>query len=330
MPTNHHFEVFEPAIIDMNYSYERLDDGFYFKNIEFQTFIEHLENHVFNSVEHKDVMILPLKKDEQLSFKSLNNYRSLEGWINLYKGLDVVSIIEGARIKTLFQPIVDTNTLEIYGYEALSRGVLTNGSIMNPFELFTKAKDMDLLFYLDRVCREASIRAAAKNRITKKVFINFVPTSIYEPSLCLQSTARVLSEEDIDSNQVVFEVVETEKVADFYHLNRILNYYKEKGYSTALDYIGSGYSDIGALLELRPDYMKIDMTIVRDVHKDVSKQKTLDEYIKSGRRIDLKILAEGVETLDEFNYLKSKGVDLMQGYLFGKPQEVPVDRVNII
>lgn len=330
LPTNHHFDLFEAAMNNKDYIFERLAEGFYVKDIDFQTFIEYLDKDIFNSVEKKDVMILPLKRGEELSFSSLSNYRNLERWVSLYNGLEVVSIIEDVRIKTLFQPIIDTNTHDIYGYEALSRGVLKDGSIMNPFELFLKAKDMDLLFYLDRVCREASIRAASKQGIKKKVFINFIPTSIYEPALCLKSTARVLGEEDIDSKQVVFEVVETEKVGDFNHLNRILNYYKDKGYSTALDDIGSGYSDLDTLLELKPDYMKIDMTIVRDVHKDVSKQKTLDEYIKSGRRIDLKILAEGVETMDEFNYLKSKGVDLMQGYLFGKPQEIPVDRVNII
>ena len=329
LPTNHHFDLFEIAMENMNYSFERQNEGFYIRNVDFKAFVDYLDKEIFNSVEQKDVMILPLEKDESLTFSSLSNYRNLESWSNFYNGLDVVSIIEDLRIKTLFQPIVDANTLEIYGYEALSRGILEDGSIMNPGELFSKAKAMDLLFFLDRVCREASIRAASKQNIDKKVFINFIPTSIYEPSLCLRSTARVLDEESMDSKQVVFEVVETERVADFNHLNRILNYYKDKGYSTALDDIGSGFSNIDALMELRPDYMKIDMGVVRNIHMDEKKQKKLDEYVKYGRRIELKILAEGIETMDEFNYLKGKGVDLMQGYLFGKPQEVPLLSVSI-
>ena len=186
---------------------------------------------------------------------------------------------------------------------------------------------MDLLFYLDRACREASLRAAARQRIARKVFINFVPTAIYEPALCLQTTARVLAQEGLDAAQVVFEVVETEKVEDFGHLNEILNYYRTQGYSTALDDIGAGYSDVASLLRLRPDYMKVDMAVIRGIDQDPAKQELLDVFIASGKRIGLSILAEGIETPAEYRYLRSREVDLMQGYLFGKPEEVPVTAV---
>lgn len=166
--------------------------------------------------------------------------------------------------------------------------------------------------------------AAARQRITRKVFINFVPTAIYEPALCLQTTARVLADEGLDAAQVVFEVVETEKVEDFGHLNEILNYYRAQGYSTALDDIGAGYSDVASLLQLRPDYMKVDMAVIRGIDHDPAKQELLDVFIASGKRIGLSILAEGIETPEEYRYLRSREVDLMQGYLFGKPEEVPV------
>ena len=90
------------------------------------------------------------------------------------------------------------------------------------------------------------------------------------------------------------------------HLNRILDYYIIQGYDTALDDIGSGYSDISALLKLKPDYMKIDMEIVCDIHLDIEKQKQLDEFISNGKEIGLTILAEGVEKVEEYNYLISK------------------------
>ena len=289
----------------------------------FDEFISYLCGSVFNSVEKKDVKILQLKSGLALNFSALKNYRNLTEWEALHEGKEVASIISEGRIRTLFQPIVDAKTGEIYGYEALSRGILRDGSIMNPGRLFSSAKAMDLMFNLDRVCREASIRAASKQGIRKKLFINFIPTAIYEPSLCLRSTARVLEEENFDPAQVVFEVVETEKVEDFGHLNRILDYYKEKGFKTALDDLGSGYADKSALLKLKPDYMKIDMEIIRNIHQDELKQKQLGEFIATGKEMGLTILAEGIETILEYNYLKGKDVDLMQGYLFGKPEEVP-------
>lgn len=323
LPTHHHMELFEKALSNNHFNYELLDECYLIRDVNLEALIIFLTDSVFNSVEQRDVKILPLELGETLKFSSLKHYRSLHEWKILFSWNEVSSIIDEARIKTLFQPIIETKTGEIYGYEALSRGVLKNGEIMNPEELFSKAKEMDLMFYLDRVCREASIRAASKHGIKKKLFINFIPTAIYEPELCLQSTAKVLAEENIESHQVVFEVVETEKVVDFKHLNKILDYYKNKGYSTALDDLGSGYADIGSLLKLNPDYMKIDMSIIRNIHMDSKKQEVLDSFIYNGKKMGVTILAEGIETLEEYNYLKNKEVNLMQGYLFGKPLEIP-------
>lgn len=329
LPTDHLRELFEHALEKQGYHYKQIDEGYLIRQVEFEDFITYLSASVFNSVELKDIKILPLIKGDELQFSSLKHYRSLLEWQVLYQGQEVAHIINASRIKTLFQPIIESKTGEIYGYEALSRGILKDGTMMHPEQLFSKAKAMDLLFYLDRICREVSIRTASKQGITKKLFINFIPTAIYEPSLCLQSTLKVLEEEAIDPDQVVFEVVETEKVIDFGHLNQILDYYKSKGCSTALDDIGSGYSDISSLLKLKPDYMKIDMTIIRDIHIDKTKQAQLDMFIDQGKKIGLMIIVEGIETVEEYQYLLTKNVDLMQGYLFGKPEEVPVTKIRL-
>lgn len=323
LPTHHHREGFEAVIKKMNYAYDIIDEGYLIKQVDFEPFIQYLGDFVFNSVEQKDVMVLALHCGATLDFSSLKRYQRLSEWLIHIHGQEVMKIIEKSQIKTLFQPIIQGLTGEIYGYEALSRGIMSDGSLMSPEVLFKSAKALDLMFFLDRVCREASLRAAAQHGITQKLFINFVPTAIYEPELCLQSTAKVMNDVHIREEQVVFEVVETELVEDFAHLNRILDYYRNKGYSTALDDIGSGYSNIDALMKLKPDYMKIDMDIVRDIHTNVENQHKLDAFISSGKEIGLTILAEGVETQEEFEFLKQKGVDLFQGYLFGKPEEVP-------
>lgn len=327
LPTDRHLLTLDRRLRDRGYTYTRVDGGVLVAAAEFPALVEFLSDEVFNSVEKADVRVLPLAPGGELSFAALQQLRTLAEWITIARGKDVIEIIEQVRIKTLFQPIVAAASGEIYGYEALSRGVLRDGSLMSPADLFGQARAMDLLFYLDRACREASLRAAARQGITRKVFINFVPTAIYEPTLCLQTTARVLAQEGLDAAQVVFEVVESEKVEDFGHLNEILNYYRTQGYSTALDDIGAGYSDVASLLRLRPDYMKVDMAVIRGIDQDPAKQELLDVFIASGKRIGLSILAEGIETPAEYRYLRSREVDLMQGYLFGKPEEVPVTAV---
>jgi len=323
LPTHHHRAGFEAGLQKTGQKFTEIDDGYLIKQVDFEKFIKSLCTQFFNLLEQKDVMVLALGCAENLSFESLKKYKRLSEWKWLIHGHEVAGIVKSGRIKTLFQPVVEAKTERIYGYEALSRGVLKDGTLMNPEILFKSAKEMDLMFFLDRICREASVRAAARHGIKEKVFINFIPTAIYEPSLCLQTTAKVLSEENIRGEQIVFEVVETEYIEDFKHLNKILDFYKDKGYSTALDDIGSGYANIDTLMQLRPDYMKIDMDIIRNIHMKKENQQKLDKLIANGKKIDLKILAEGVETMDEYEFLKQKDVDLFQGYLFGKPEEIP-------
>lgn len=329
LPTDRHLLTLDRQLRDRGFTYQRVDGGVLVSDADFVPLLGVLSGQVFNSVERQDVKVMPLEPGASPSFRALTHFRTLVEWQTIAQGQDVIDVIEQVRIKTLFQPIVSAKTGEVYGYEALSRGMLADGSIMSPAQLFSQAKEMDLLFYLDRACREASLRAAARQGITRKVFINFVPTAIYEPTLCLQTTARVLAEEGLDPDQVVFEVVETEKVEDFGHLNGILDYYRKQGFSTALDDIGSGYSDVASLVRLRPDYMKIDMEVIRDIHRDPAKQELLDVFIENGKRIGLSILAEGIETPEEWHYLRGRDVDLVQGYLFGKPQEVPVASVSL-
>ena len=325
LSTIQHAISFERSMKEYNVKYIEQESGYLIININLESLVQKLCCNNFNNIEKKDVRVLPVPSGEEFSFKTLKHYRNLAEWEALFHGKEVTYIIENKSIKTMFQPIVSAITGEIYGFEALSRGIKQDGSLMNPEILFRKAKEMDLLFYLDRICRECSIRSAAKLMLEHKIFINFIPTAIYEPELCLQSTEAVLHEVGIRPEQVVFEVVETERIEDYIHLNHILDYYREKGYSTALDDIGSGYSDIPALLRLRPDYMKIDMELIKNIHIDNKKQEEVSEFIRQGKELGVKILAEGVERVKEFEFLKSMGVDLVQGYLFGKPS----DEINL-
>ena len=111
-----------------------------------------------------------------------------------------------------------------------------------------------------------AVRSAAK--VNKKVFINFIPTSIYSPEHCLKSTVQLARFLGIDPSHFVFEVVETEQVDDLEHLKKILQYYKEKGFQYALDDVGEGFSTIELLEELSPHYMKLDMKFVQGVATD--------------------------------------------------------------
>ncbi len=237
----------------------------------------------------------------------------------------VDTIIAKNRIICYAQPIIQAHGT-IFGHEVLARFVAENGEMLYPSEVFKAAKLRGRLFALDRACRLAAVRYGKK--LTGKIFINFIPTSIYEPEFCLQSTELLARKLNIEPKQFIFEVVETEEIKDMDHLKRILSYYRNKGFEYALDDVGEGYSTIDVLEEIKPNYMKLDRKYVNGVANDPYLQSMSSLFLKKALEIGAIPLAEGIETKEDFLFLKTLGFQLFQGYLFSKPQPEPVVAID--
>jgi len=229
-------------------------------------------------------------------------------------------VIRKKSVISFSQPIVDANE-EIYAYEILSRFPREDGSLIYPNEIFTAARSRGRLYALDRICRMAAVRYSAV--LKKKTFINFIPTSIYSPEFCLQTTVQLANQLGIDPNQFVFEVVESDKVDDIEHLKSILNYYKQKGFQYALDDVGEGYNTLEMLADLKPQYMKLDIKYVQGVSGNSEKQEVAKQFLAKAFEVNAIPLAEGIESRADFEWLKENGYQLFQGYLFGKPSIHP-------
>ncbi|WP_186668424.1 EAL domain-containing protein [Sporosarcina sp. BP05] len=218
------------------------------------------------------------------------------------------------------QPIV-TGRQEVFAYEMLARFRDDDGNSVAPYEVFKAAKKRNRTYALDRVCRMTAVRNAAA--IREKVFINFIPTSIYSPEHCLRTTVQLATQLGIPFSQLVFEVVETESVDDIEHLKKILTYYRERGLHYALDDVGEGFSTIEVLEQLMPNYMKLDMKFVQGVSDDPTKQAAAKKFLTAALQVGAIPLAEGIEKWADFEWLKEVGYELFQGYLFGKPSPIP-------
>ncbi len=323
VPTKHHIAPMKSELENENLSYSIDEDVFIAQETNLEQIVQIFDKMNLSYIEKRDIRLMPLDRFTDLDFKNLKYLRTLQYWMDVFSGKDFIYILENSSLITMFHPIVNPYTGEIYGYEALTRGIREDKSIMPPNELFEKARSMDLLFFLDRICRETVIKNASEQNITKKIFINFIPTSIYDPEKCLKSTDEALKKYNLSPENVVFEVVETEYIEDYYHLNNILSYYKDKGYGTALDDIGSGYSTIASLLSLDTDYMKIDMDLIKNIDKNIENQQKVRQYIQIAKENHIISLAEGVETKEELDILMEMGIELVQGYYFAKPSEVP-------
>lgn len=225
-------------------------------------------------------------------------------------------LIADRRALIYLQPIVDAEE-RIYAYEALARFVDEHGQLLFPGEVFSAAKKRGRLYALDRLCRLKAVETAAPLR--QRTFINFIPTSIYSPEHCLKSTVELAHQLGADPSLFVFEVVESEKTEDVEHLKRILSFYKRKGFRYALDDAGEGYSTLELLADLTPHYMKLDKGLVQNVAQDRSKQRKAERFLQAAVQFGSVPLAEGIETKEDYEWLKQCGYRLFQGYLFGKP-----------
>ncbi len=322
LPTFHHEHVLNKLLKEENIAYTFNTNHYIIDVPDFKAFVFFLDN-TFNTLEKKDILLLPYDPAQGITPYNIHALKSLLEWKHYYAAQPLKELIEYERVSMAFQPIVDKGSREVIGNEILLRGFHDDGSVYPPAEMFHDAKRYDLIFNLDEFARKTAIKTANNAKVKTMLFINFIPTSIYDPKRCLQSTNKVIRETHFKPKDIVFEVVETEKIEDFDHLNYILNFYRQQGYKTALDDVGSGYATDEALINLRPDIIKIDRSIIQDIDTNSNKQQRLDHFIALAKDNNIKILAEGVETETEANYLDAMDIDYFQGHYFGKPDYIP-------
>lgn len=235
----------------------------------------------------------------------------------------VKEMISHNQIRMMYQPIVSLDEGVSFGYEMLARGVTGSGEVISPFQLYQTAREQNELFHLDRACRIAAIQAGGKLNQEQAVFINFVPTSIYIPEHCLQTTVRAANAHGVARNRVVFEVVETDRVEDLNHLKNILDYYHAQGFRYALDDVGEGYNDLSMLQFLEPDVVKLDKKFAIGIQFDKEKRVAAEAVLKQSNAIGAIALAEGIEQPEEARILGEMGYRWQQGYLYGRPAWEP-------
>jgi EAL domain-containing protein (putative c-di-GMP-specific phosphodiesterase class I) len=218
------------------------------------------------------------------------------------------------EIAFAYQPIVDVQSRTVYAHEALVRGPNGEGA----FSVLSRVTD-DNRYQFDQACRVHAIKGAAELGIRERLSINFLPNAVYQPAACIQSTFSAAREYGFPIENIIFEVTEGERVMDRAHLVNIFREYHRFGFRTAIDDFGAGYAGLDLLSEYQPDVIKIDMALVRDIDTSKAKQAIVRGVIAICGELGISVLAEGIETGAERDFLRAAGVSLMQGYLFGKP-----------
>lgn len=222
-----------------------------------------------------------------------------------------------------FQPIVRFSNGEIFAHEALVRG--RNGE---PAGQVFSHLNPENLYQFDQNCRVQAIKDAALCNVGTDISINFMPNAVYQAETCIQKTLEAAAQVNFPLERIIFEVTESDEIPDRPHLRNILDYYKKRGFRTAIDDFGEGYAGLNLLAEFIPDIVKLDMALIRSVDSDKNRRTIVRHVTRLCMDLGIEVIAEGVETVAERNTLLDLGIDLFQGYLFARPAFQSVGTVD--
>jgi len=268
----------------------------------------------------------PFVRFERMVLKGIDEARAMsahqEERDRLRRRMELRQIILDRNISTLFQPIIRLADRSVFGYEALTRG-----PERTPFEaaeyLFSTSDEYGMTGELDVLCRENVVRHLAGFDNDKKLFINILPNTILDTDR-REFFTRLLDETHMSPESVVLEIAERASVADLTLFRERLDQIRNLGFLVALDDIGTGYSSLQAISEIAPDFLKIDISLTRDIHKSLIKQELMLTLTEMAARLSARVVAEGIELEEEREALQERGVELGQGFLFGHALPLPL------
>jgi EAL domain-containing protein (putative c-di-GMP-specific phosphodiesterase class I)/CheY-like chemotaxis protein len=228
-------------------------------------------------------------------------------------------VISGEQVSCVFQPIVGLDDYAVIGYELLARGPL-DSQLHRPDALFEVARDEGRVSELDRLCRLMASRGSATLPARYLRFINTEPVTLF-----FHSRSDVFVQEFVDATaeelrgQTVIELTENSVIDDFDHMRDVVRRLREHGFRIAIDDAGAGYAGLQTMVEIEPDFIKLDRSLTRRLEESVFKQKLVRTLRDFCHEAGIVLVAEGIETRPQLETLRELGVSHGQGYLFGQP-----------
>jgi len=230
--------------------------------------------------------------------------------------------LEGAFERALgglwlaFQPIVSTSEKRVFAYEALMRS--REAALPHPGAMLSAAERLERLPDLGRAIRSRAAAAAKTMPQDALLFINLHPADFDDPTLYNEAAPLAPF-----AHRVVLEVTERAALDDIHKLREKVARLRAVGYRVAVDDLGAGYAGLATFATLEPEVVKIDMSLVRDVHVSLVNREMVKAIIAMGHGIGAAVIAEGIHTEDEALALQSMGIDWGQGYLLARPEAGP-------
>lgn len=237
---------------------------------------------------------------------------------NLDEMNSLLDVIVNGRLRTQFQPIVNLNSGRIAGYEALIRGD-SDSPIRRPGEMLHIAERSQMISWFDMACLEQCFSKASEQGLRHPLFINIEAEGLEAIHLHSSSLAERALKYGIHPDQVVVEITERQALGDFPRLIEGIKHLKDQGFRFAVDDAGAGYNSLEIIVELKPDYVKVDRRLVAGIDTNGTKRGLIASLVRYSRQIGTSVLGEGIETQAELETMIDLGVNYAQGYLLARP-----------
>ncbi|MBA3455914.1 MAG: EAL domain-containing protein [Deltaproteobacteria bacterium] len=227
-------------------------------------------------------------------------------------------IILGEGLSSVYQPIVDLGTGDIFAYEALTRGP-RGSSLESPATLFAIADEVDLTVELDRACFRGALRSATTLEPVHRLFVNLLPMSFYDSAFIEVEVGNLLSAAGLTPANIVFEITERLAIENFASFKRALAAYTAMGFGVAIDDVGTRHSNLETVMSLRPHFIKVSDVLCRGIARSTVKREMLRSLRHIADTIDAVMIAEGIEDIEDVVALRDLGLRYGQGYYMARP-----------
>ena len=229
----------------------------------------------------------------------------------------LLEIVQNVEIWTAFQPIVMIQDGRRMAFEGLSRGP-RGSDVESPAVLFARAARYGVTEELERACRKRLFGDWPVLGQPGRLFVNTVPATVRDTSFTGRGVLDYLGP-GLAPSDVTLEITERQVIENLNLYREAMGSFTDLGFSFAIDDVGAGYSGLSTVAALKPAYLKIDIALVRDVHRQKVNQQVVKAILDMGTGIGATVIAEGIETREEADALLGLGVSWGQGYLFARP-----------
>lgn len=273
-------------------------------------------------IKYADFAMYEIKSSKKGDIREFNREMYLKDSV-LFTGKEELNRLleDPSMVKYVFQPIVEVVSGEIFGYEALMRPRIE--SLRSPEDVMRLAKAQSKLYQVEKMTWMSALKAVEKQRRHGdkfRIFINSVPNHVLDNA----DTAELEKNYRHLLDRVIIEIIESEQT-DRSCMETKCEWAKKHGASIALDDFGTGYSNESTLLYIDPKYVKLDMSIISNIHKDEGRQKIVQGLLTYTKSHGIKVIAEGIDCYEEMRTLVRLGVDYMQGWYLSRGSEEILD-----